>query len=99
MVKTKRPFYKAAYQHVLSTPFSEDREIFCAGEEEKLRLCLTSDANRLGFFIYRFLEKTLTDIYLRPLEGEGPPDLIFTQLDYNLGLRLMDDKILAITDR
>jgi prolyl oligopeptidase len=98
-VETKRPLYKAAYQHVLGTPFSEDREIFCAGEEEKLRLCLTSDANRLGFFVYRFLEKTLTDIYLRPFEVDGPPDLIFARINYNLGLRLLDDKILAITDR
>jgi len=94
----KRPFYRAAYQHVLGTPSTEDREIFVAGEDEKLRLVLLSDKKRLGLLVYRFLEKTLTDIYLRPFEGSVPPKLIFSRVDYMLGLRLMDDKILAITN-
>jgi prolyl oligopeptidase len=95
----KRPFYRAAYQHVLGTPCTEDREIFFAGEDEKLRLALLSDKKRLGFFVYRFLDKTFTDIYLRPFEEDGPPVPTFAQIDYMLGLRLMDEKILAITDR
>ncbi len=95
----KKPFYRAAYQHILGTPFTEDREIFVAGEDEKLRLALLSDKKRLGFFVYHFLDKTLTDIYLRPFGGSVPPQLIFSRIDYMLGLRLMDDKILAITDR
>ena len=37
-VEAKRPFYRAAYQHLLGTPASEDREIFFAGEDEKIRL-------------------------------------------------------------
>jgi prolyl oligopeptidase len=97
-VDAKRPFYRAAYQHVLGTPITEDREIFYAGKEEKLRLALLSDKKRLGFFVYRFLDKTLTDIYLQPFDGSIPPQLIFSRIDYMLGLRLMDDKILAITD-
>jgi prolyl oligopeptidase len=95
----KRPFYRAAYQHILGTPSSEDRETFFAGEDEKVRLALLSDKKRLGFFVYRFLDKTLTDIYLRPFGEAGPPTLTFAQIDYMLDLRLMDDKILAITDR
>ena len=98
-LEAKRPFYRAAYQHVLGAPSTEDREIFFAGEDEKLRLAVLSDKKRLGFFVYRFLEKTLTDIYLQPFEGGVPPALIFGRIDYMLGLRLMDDKILAITDR
>src|SRR5258708_20131971 len=46
-----------------------------------------------------FLDKTLTDIYLQPFEKSAPPELIFNRIDYMLGLRLMDDRILAITDR
>src|SRR5690348_2790793 len=69
----KRPLYRAAYQHTLGTPSAEDREIFYAGEDEKLRLALLSDKRRLGFLVYRFLEKTLADIYLRPFEEDGPP--------------------------
>jgi len=98
-LEAKRPFYRAAYQHVLGAPSSEDREVFFAGEDEKLRLALLSDKKRLGFFVYRFLDKTVTDIYLQPFEGRVPPELIFSRIDYMLGLRLMDDRILAITDR
>src|SRR5208282_2445376 len=98
-VETKRPFYRAAYQHLLGTPASEDREIFFAGEDERIRLILVSDKKRLAFFVYWFLEKTLTDIYLQPFHRATWPELIFSKIDYSLGLRLMDDKILAITDR
>jgi prolyl oligopeptidase len=96
---TKRPFYRAAYQHALGTPATEDREIFFAGEDEKLRLSLLSDRKRLAFFVSRFADKTFTDIYLQPLERSVRPKLIFSQINYKLGLRLMDDKILASTDR
>jgi len=95
----KRPFYRAAYHHVLGTPFSEDQEIFFAGEDEKIRLGLFSDSKRLVFLISRFLHKTFTDIYLKPLERKGMPELIFRGIDYCLGLRLLDDRMLAITDR
>ncbi len=95
----KRPFYRAAYQHILGTPSAEDKEIFFAGEDEKIRLALLSDKQRLGFFVYRFLDKTVTDIYLQPFEGSVSPEPIFSRIEYMLGLRLMDDRILAITDR
>ena len=95
----KRPFYRAAYQHVLGTPLSEDREIFFAAEDEKIRLSLFSDSKRLVFLVHRFLEKTLTDIYLRSFNRNERPELIFGGIDYSLGLRLLEDRILAITDR
>ena len=98
-LNAKRPFYRAAYRHVLGTPSSEDQEIFFAGEDERFRLALLSDKKRLGFFVYRFLDKTVTDIYLQPFEEGVPPVLIFSGIDYMLGLRLLDEKILAITDR
>jgi len=98
-VKANRPFYRAAYQHVFGTPREEDREVFFAGEDKKIRLGLTSGTKRLAFFVHRFLEKTFTDIYLQPFDGTTPPELIFSKIDYSLGLRLTDDKILAITDR
>src|SRR5258708_26413950 len=98
-VEAKRRFYRAAYQHVLGTLSSEDREIFSAGEDEKLRLALFSGKKRLGFFVYHFLKKTLTDVYLQPFDGSAPPELVFKRIEYMLGLRLTDEKILAITDR
>jgi prolyl oligopeptidase len=95
----KRPFYRAVYHHVLGTAFGEDREIFCAGNDEKLRLCLTSDRMRLGFLVYRFLEKKRTDFYLRSFDSEGPLEVVVEDADYSFGPRLILDKILAITDR
>jgi prolyl oligopeptidase len=94
----KRPFYRAAYHHLLGVPFNQDREIFCAGEEEKLRLCLTSDPKRLGFLVYRFLKKKRTDFYLKPFDSEQSPEVVVSDADYGFGPRLIRDKILAITD-
>jgi prolyl oligopeptidase len=98
-LEAKRSLHRSAYHHVLGTPPSDDREIFFAGDDEKIRLSLVSDKKRLGFFVYRFLKKTFTDIYLKPFEGEVPPQPIFRGIDYMLGLRLLDKGIFAITDR
>ncbi|MGB2678528.1 MAG: prolyl oligopeptidase family serine peptidase [Candidatus Acidiferrum sp.] len=98
-VEAQRSFYRAAYRHVLGTPSSEDQEIFFAGEDKQIRLCLASDRNRLAFIVYRSLEKTFTDIYLKPMEGEGATEAIFQRIEYSLGFRLLDDRILAITNR
>ena len=95
----KRPFYRAAYHHSLGTAFNEDREVFCAGEEEKLRLCLLSDGRNLGFLVYRFLEKTRTDFYLQPFDSEATPEVVVADADYSFGPRLIRETILAITDR
>ena len=95
----KRSFHRAAYQHVLGTNFKDDREIFCAGEDEKLRVGLISDAQRLGFLVYRFLEKTRTDFYLKPWESDEAPERVVTNADYSFGPLLLPSRILAITDR
>jgi prolyl oligopeptidase len=97
-VDAKRPNYRAAYHHVLGTQFGEDREVFFAGEGEKIRLGLTSGKERLAFFVSRFRERTLTDIYLKSFAQEGPPQPIVLGITYSLTFLLMDDRILAITD-
>ena len=98
-VEAKRPFYRAVYQHVLGSPSTEDQEIFFAGEDETLRLAMLSDKNRLAFLVHRLLDKTITDIYLKPLGEDGPQTRMLREVDYMLGLRLMAGKILAITNR
>jgi prolyl oligopeptidase len=95
----KRPSYRAAYRHVLGTPSQEDEEILFAGEDTTIRLALFSEGGRLVFLLYRFLEKTLTDIYLRRIESAAAPEQIFRGIDYSLALRLVDDRIFALTDR
>ena len=92
----KRPFYRAAYKHVLGTPPNQDQELFFAGEDEKTLLGLFSEGDRLVLLLYRFLDKTLTDIHLRSLDGTELAT--FRGIDYSLGLKLVDDRILAITD-
>jgi prolyl oligopeptidase len=96
---TNRPFYRAAYHHLLGTPFSEDREIFSAGHDENTRLCLTSDADRLGFLVYRFLGKTRINFYLKAFDSEGLPEVVIADADYSFSPRLVPGRILAITDR
>jgi prolyl oligopeptidase len=90
---------RAAFCHVLGTEFSEDREIFFAGEGEKIRLCLISDRSRIGFLVYRFSEKTRTDFYLQPWESETVPEHIVRDADYSFGPMFFRDRILAITNR
>jgi prolyl oligopeptidase len=94
----KEPYSRAAFRHVLGTEFSRDREIFFAGEGEKLRLCLTSDATRIGFLVYRFLEKTRTDFYVQPWESETA-EHILKDAEYSFGPLLLRGRILAVTDR
>lgn len=97
-LEARRPFYRAAYEHVLGTPFTSDREIFFAGEDEKIRLGLFADGPWLVLFVTRFLEKALTDIYVKPLEEDGSPVPFLQGIDYRFGLKFLGDRILAITD-
>ncbi len=90
---------RAAFRHVLGTEFSEDREIFFAGEGEKLRLCLISDPSRIGFLVYRVLEKTRTDFYVQPWESKTAPELVLRDVDYSFGPMFFRGRILAITNR
>jgi prolyl oligopeptidase len=98
-LNAKRPFYQAVYCHVLGTLLEEDREVFSAGDDEQLRLCLTSDATRLGILAYRTLENTHIDFYLRPFDSEALPELVVAATDCSFRPRLIPGRVLAITDR
>jgi len=93
-----RPFYRAVFQHVLGTPITDDREIFFAGDDQKIRLGLTSDGKRLAFLVSHFLDKTLLDVYLKPFDSNASCDQIVRGITCMLGLRLLGDRIIAITD-
>jgi prolyl oligopeptidase len=98
-VDAERPFRRAAYHHVLGTRPDEDREIFFAGEDARSRLFLCADGPYLVFLVHHFREKTLTDIYLKALDRDENPVPIFRGISYSLGLRMVGDRILALTDR
>jgi len=95
----KGPHRRAACRHVLGSDFEDDREIFFAGWGEKMRLCLVSDVKNIGFLVYRFLSKTLTDFYLKPWEGDAALEHLVKDAEYSFGPLLLPDRILAITDR
>jgi prolyl oligopeptidase len=95
----KWPACQAAYRHLLGTDFREDREVFSAGEGEKLRLSLVSDREHLGFLVHRFGRTTLTDFYLRSFEDAGPPERILADAKFSFHPLLVSGKVLAITDR
>lgn len=98
-VDAKPPLRHAVYHHVIGKAFSEDREIFCAGQGQNIRLGLFSDHKRLAFLVYRFSDKTVTDIYLTAFNESAKPTQILSGVSSLVGLRLLDDRILAITDR
>jgi prolyl oligopeptidase len=93
------PYRRAACRHVLGTEFNEDREIFFAGEDQKVRLWLTSDTTRIGFLVYRFQEKMRTDFYLKLWEDEAAPEHILKDTEYSFSPLLLHGRILAVTDR
>jgi prolyl oligopeptidase len=98
-LNAERRFYRAAYYHILGRGFAEDAEIFSAGENEKLYLSLISDAERLGFVVYKFLETTVIDFYLKPFSSELPPETVITGADFRFSPLLIPRKVLALTDR
>jgi prolyl oligopeptidase len=94
-----RRHYRAAYHHVLGREFADDQEIFFAGESDKLRLQIIAGEERLGFLVYRFLDKTHTDFYLWSFGSEHPLEPLIRDAKYTLGpVLLKNDRILALTD-
>ena len=95
---SERPLYRAAYCHTLGSSFREDREIFFAGEEERLQLSLFAAGGQLGLLVYRLLEKTITDFYLLG-HGEGSsPQPVVTNADYSFSPMFLKNRIFAVTD-
>jgi len=91
---------RAVYHHVLGTRFDNDKQVFSAGDGDKLRLGIVSGKDQLGFLVYRFLDKPYTDFYLWRLGSETAPMLVVGNAEYKFGPLLMKDgRILAVTDR
>ena len=92
--------HRAVYQHVLGAGFADDKLIFSAEEDEKLRVSLVPGTKRLGFLVCRFWNKPYTDFYLWPLGSSKEPTKLIENAGYRFGPMLLNDgRILAITDR
>jgi len=97
---TPKPQRRAVYHHVLGTRFDDDKQIFFAGDGDKLRLTIVAGKEQLGFLVYRFLEKPYTDFYLWRFGSEADPTPVIENAGYRFGPSLMKDgRILAVTDR
>jgi len=98
-VGAPKPFYRAAYRHVLGSPIVEDEEIFCAGDDETIRLGLVSDTICLGFVVHHHsLGKPRTDFYVKTFESSEPARRLFAGAEFSFGPRLVSGRTFAITD-
>jgi prolyl oligopeptidase len=95
----KMSFYRAAYEHVLGGSCEEDREVFCAGEDRRIRLAIVPGPRQLGLLVYRFFDKTYTDFYVWRMSGTGSPVPVLRDSDYSFAPRFLRGRILAVTDR
>src|SRR5258708_8716915 len=99
-LEAKKQYYRAAYKHVLGTSFTQDEEVFFAGECDRLRLHIVPGTQQLGFLVVRFEESTLTDFYLWPFESTESPEPVIRNAEYMLGpLLLRNGRLLALTNR
>jgi prolyl oligopeptidase len=96
--ESKRPFYRAAYRHVLGQALDADAEIFRAGEDEKLRLAFTAGSHTVGFLVYQFRDKTYTDFYLWSMGSPTAPLLILRDAAHSFAPQLLPERILALVD-
>jgi prolyl oligopeptidase len=95
-----KPQRRAVYHHVLGTRFDDDKQIFFAGDSDKLRLSIVPGKSQLGFLVYRFRDQPYTDFYLWRFGSETAPTLVIENAGYKFGPLLMNDgRILAVTDR
>jgi prolyl oligopeptidase len=92
--------HRAAYHHMLGASFDDDEQVFFAGDSQKVRLAILPGKERLGFLVYRFLDKVQTDFYLWSFDTRDSPQKIICGAEYRFSpLLLKDGRILAITDR
>ncbi len=97
--KALRPFYRAAYCHVLGSSFENDREVFCAGQGQHIRLMIVPGRRQLGLLVCRFLDRTYTDFYVWRMGTLDPPVPILYDVTYSFNPRFAGARILAATDR
>jgi prolyl oligopeptidase len=99
-LEPERNDYRAVYRHVVGTGFCRDEQVFLAGNGDNLRLYLTAGNGRLGFLVYRLLDRILADFYIWPINDAAKPDRVIANANYGFGPLLLDNgRILAITDR
>jgi prolyl oligopeptidase len=98
-VEATLPFYRAAYRHEIGTAFSEDEEVFSAGEDKRLRLFILGEDPNLGILVNKCFDSTCTDFYLRSFDKDSLPIRILADARYLFEPSLVNGHIFALTDR
>jgi prolyl oligopeptidase len=93
-----RRFYRAVYHHLWGRDFSEDREVFCVGEDERIYLGIVSDTTRLGILVYKVFERILVDFYLVPFGPSHPAEPVLKDVDFQFTPLLASGRLFALTD-
>ncbi|HWH61072.1 MAG TPA: prolyl oligopeptidase family serine peptidase [Terriglobales bacterium] len=90
---------RCARRHILGTDFSQDREIFCPGENEAVRLGLIGDAQRMGFIVRGFGKQRRASFYIQRFDEPGPAECVLEDVDYSFVPVLASERIFLLTDR
>jgi len=98
-LETVRPFYRAVYRHALGASFADDKEIFSAGEDKRLRLFILGERPHLGILVNKYFECTYTDFYLWPFDGCSLAKPLLVDARYLFQPILVNGHIFALTDR
>ncbi len=98
-LEAARPFYRAAYHHVLGASFADDEEIFSAGEDQRLRLFIFGEDPHLGILVNKCFECTYTDFYLGLFERSSLAVALVADARYTFEPMLAGGHIFARTDR
>jgi prolyl oligopeptidase len=98
-LETTRPFYRAAYRHVIGTAMTDDEEIFSAGEDNRLRLFILGDHQHLGVLVNKSFDATYTDFYLRSFQSGSRAVPVLANARDVFEPILVNGRILALTGR
>lgn len=90
---------RIAYHHRLGSSFTEDEEIFSAGNSENISLRMVSGTEAIGFLVYQVRERIYTDFYYHPFNSPHSPQLWLESAPYRFVPRLLRGRMLALTDR
>ena len=94
-----KPIHRALHHHILGSKFESDREIFCAGDGDNIRLGIVSDGEHLGILVHRLLDGIRTDFYIKRFETESRPTIVFADVGHTIAPQLIAGRIFAITNR
>jgi len=100
-VEAPHPFLHAVYWHRFGTGHHQDLMVFSGGKDTKLRLILLGSLNgrRLGYFKLFSGDPQRIDFLVQDLAAGIPPRLVVEQIGGIFVPFLLDDGLIALTDR